>query len=120
VEEFFQTGQVNSIIFCLFFTESYPIFVKDVKTFFMSNSIIDTEEIIQMIKSLEAKVNGLLQDKQDGEDVSFEREDIKEYYEEVYDEYKETLKRISNSGKDTFKEKYDPQLAIIKQKIKKI
>lgn len=86
----------------------------------MSNQLTDTEEIVQMIRSLDRKVSGLLQDKKDGEDISFERDDIKEQYEEVNDEYKEALKQMSGADKETFKIEYGALMTKIKQTITKL
>jgi len=86
----------------------------------MKDSLTEIEEIIQVIKKLDSKAQNLLQDKQDGEDISFDREDIKVAWEEVYDEYKESLKQLSGANKDEFKTVYGDMLAAIKKKIAKL
>jgi len=86
----------------------------------MSENLINTEEIIQLVRSLERKAEGLYQDKQDGEDVSLERGDIKEEFEEVNEEYKTALMGLHGASKESFKEEYGNKLTRIKQLIGKL
>jgi uncharacterized protein YabN with tetrapyrrole methylase and pyrophosphatase domain len=86
----------------------------------MKDSLTEIDEMIQMIKRLDAKAQSLLQDKLDGEDISFDREDIKVAWEEVYDEYKESLKQLSGADKEEFKTEYGEMLTGIKKKISKL
>lgn len=86
----------------------------------MSESLIDTDEIVQLIRQLERKAEGLYQDKQDGEDISAERGDIKEEYEEVQEEYKNALKALHGATKESFKEEQGSKLTRVKQLIGKL
>lgn len=86
----------------------------------MKDSLTEIDEMIQMIKRLDNKAQNLLQDKQDGEDISFDREDIKVAWEEVNDEYKECLKQMSGADKEAFKTQYGEMLTGIKKKISKL
>jgi len=86
----------------------------------MSESLIDTDEIVQLIRQLERKAEGLYQDKEDGEDISAERGDIKEEYEEVQEEYKNALKALHGPTKESFKEEQGSKLTRVKQLIGKL
>lgn len=86
----------------------------------MSDFTTDTDEIVHQIRNLERKAEGLLQDKQDGEDISLDRADVKEEFEEVQEEFRNVLKLLHGAAKDSFKEEYGGKLTRIKQLISKL
>jgi hypothetical protein len=86
----------------------------------MAENPVDIDEMAVLIKNLERKASGLLQDKMDGEDIADERADIREEFEEVQEEYKNALKGLSGAAKDSFKEEYGEKLTRAKQIISKL
>jgi len=86
----------------------------------MSYTTEELEEVIHLIHSVEQKTLNLKQDKEDGEDIGYEKDDVKEMWDEANEAYKETLKHLHGEEKIKFSDQYGAVLTKVKQLITKL
>jgi len=80
----------------------------------------DLEDLLAEIKELTGKINMVFELKEDGEDIFYEREEAKDHFEIVSDNYKKLMKEVPEDQKETVKKQVDSKVTKLKTLLNKL
>ena len=72
------------------------------------------------VKEMNYRISELLELKADGEDISYEREDVKEQFDMLVDNYKDMLKNVPADKKESIQKSTGTKLTKLKTLLAKL